>query len=160
MGNILRKDISDEEIERRVKEFLEKNKAHYSQEHLIFLLDNALWGRRSDDIDSDLRQIYAHLDLLEEENIYKEFMRMIERNFPKAKKIVEVGCGRVPALSSKLAEKYHITVYDPRVIEGLYDGKNFIIKKEKFTNDTDIGDANLIIGFMPQGAHQTIQRML
>ena len=153
---MLKKEISDEEITKRIVNFLQEHKKHYTEEEIEFLIANATWGRYTDFVNSDLRQIYDYLGLLETDNIHTGFMRIIEKNFPHAKKVVEIGCGKVPSLSARLAQKYHLTVYDPRIIEGLYGERKFRIKKEIFTRDTDIEGADLIIGFMPNGAHTAI----
>ena len=45
-------------------------------------------------------------------------------------------------------KKGKITVYDPRIIRP-QDSRELVLKKEKFTTETEMEDTNLIVGLMP-----------
>lgn len=113
-----------------------------------------------------VREVLERLNLIpEEENIYNEFLREIERvHSIEGRHILEVGCGVYPHLARKIKLKQTkgtVTVYDPRLDSELTSTESLILKKEEFTRTTDIGQTDLIIGLMPcKGAEPIIDQSL
>ena len=143
---------------RLIKNFLEKYNKYYDYLELCYLKESEIPSSYKD-IPDILRQILCELNLMEDkDNAYLEFANLIEKIYGLDKNIVEVGGGIIPSLSKIIAlkqKKGTITVYDPRLIEET-TMPNLITKKEKFTLNTLVPNANLFIGFMPQKATETI----
>lgn len=157
---MLKKEISSFELQYKIKNFLQQNASNYTQEEQDFLLRNYTWGKRTGFVPDILRQIYDHLDLLEDEkNIYLGFIDLVKNNFDLDQDIIEVGGGRLPCLGKHIAlrqEKGSITVYDPKLFQEVSATSNLILKKEEFTENSDLTDKKLILGFMPCAATEVL----
>lgn len=146
-------EISNDEYRRRMSTFLETHSSYYTEAELRYL--KKLMERRSDaNIYRDkLRQIYDELGLIPDSaNIYQGFLNLIIEKYGIERNIIEVGGGIVPSLSKKIALRQKtgkITVYDPRLMPITTTNERFVLKEEYFSKSTSIGDADLIIGFMP-----------
>jgi hypothetical protein len=107
-----------------------------------------------------MREIYAELNLFkEDEDIYEGFLNLLKQNFSINQNIVEVGGGILPKLSERIAKEQtsgSVTVYDPRLGPTKSDLPNLELRKEKFSLNTDVSSAGLIIAFMPCEATETI----
>lgn len=152
---MLKKDKREFEIKMLITNFLRAHKEHYSDDEIAFLIKNSNWGKRTSFVTDLLRQIYDELDLLQpEKNIYHGFIDILYDKFEikDNEHILEVGGGRLPRLAHKLSLKQKnglVTVYDPSLIIPQETKPNMILKKEHFTNNTDVSGIDKIVGFMP-----------
>jgi len=151
-------------LNERLMKYLEETKDLYIKEEIEYLKRIRL--EKVKDRKNDLPDLYrqvleeiGYYDLKETESGYKAFIDIIEDEFGIDKQIIEVGGGVVPTLAHKISLKQksgNITIYDPRLSTYHKNTSKFILKKEKFKNETDVSSADLIIGFMPCEATQTI----
>lgn len=119
------------------------------------LLNYAIKGHTPGKMIPDLaREVYDKLNILEDEqNIYLGFIDILEKEFNyKERNIVEVGGGIFPSLANRIAREQtigKIKVYDPRLSKYENNKEKLTLVREKFYSDTPLGNANLLIGFMP-----------
>lgn len=149
-------NITKEEFQQRVEEFLEAHKADYDEREYNYIKNSSHWGYDCENgflLTDILRQIYSQVGVLpKEKNMYHGFIELLEENFDINREIVEVAGGIVPALAKQIALKQKsgtITVYDPRVIKLEDSPENLIVERQMFNKDTKIPNAQMIIGFMP-----------
>lgn len=106
-----------------------------------------------------INQIYSYLNVVDDNiNLYKEFLRILEKHFDLNCNILEVGAGTIPILAKYINDnhKCNLTLIEPNIIfEDLLECN---IIKEKFTNQTDISKYDLIIGYNPCQATENIIR--
>jgi len=159
---MIKKEITPIEIKQKVYNFVSKHKDWYSEYERNFLIQNATWGINYSFVPDILRQIYDETDLLQEDkNIYTAFLGLLRQQFDINRNLVEVGGGRIPSLAKKIQlVQTHgsITVYDPKLCQ-LIEGKNLILKKESFTLHTDVSGKDMLIGFTPCEATETLLEM-
>lgn len=148
--------ITTDECERLVTDFLNKHITDYTEREIKYIKRNATSIMQSTPniyVADILRQIYDELGLLPDAgNMYHGFANLLENNFDLNGHIIEVGGGVIPSLAKKIALRQQsgtITVYDPRVIPQMTNSPNLILKRQAFTKNTLIPNANIIIGFMP-----------
>ena len=145
--------ITKEEYARRALKFIEAHKENYTQREYEYIRGNIAWGMDKLFVSDLLRQVYDEIGMTDPKtNMYEGFVKLLEENFDLERDIIEIGGGIVPSLAKKIALRQKegtITVYDPRLITDINHPDNLILKKEKFNKDTPIGNAQMIIGFMP-----------
>lgn len=150
---MLKKEVSIFELNYKIRQFLKEHPEGYSEIEKDFIVKNMEWGRNTCLVTDILRQIYDELNLLEEnKNIYLGFMELIEKNFEKKDTIIEVGGGRLPRLGTRLAlanPNSKIVVYEQELLQTSSSLPNLILKKERFTVNSNVNGASLICGFMP-----------
>lgn len=136
-----------------VEEFLAKYKDGYEPREIDYIRRNWQSCLKSKYTMDLLRQIYAELGFLsDDENIYKAFIKILEENFSIDRDIIEVGGGRFPSLAKMIALKQKtgtITVYDPRLVTTVSPLPNMKLKKETFTKKTPVTKDQMVIAFMP-----------
>jgi len=116
--------------------------------------------------DEGIREIFDELGLLpDNENIYLAFLDYIKSKCDiEDKHIIEVGGGIFPRLAKRISLEQKsgtITVYDPRLDPEEKSTDRLILKKEKFDNDTKIGNTDLLIGLMPcKGAEYIVNQAM
>ena len=148
----------------RLKKYIENTREIYTKEeieHLKRINIETIISKKRDlpDLYRQVLEEIGYYDLNESESGYNAFIEIIDKEFGIDKNIIEVGGGVVPTLAHKISLKQkagNITIYDPRLSTYHKNTSNFILKKEKFINETDVSSADLIIGFMPCEATQTI----
>lgn len=145
----------------RVENFLRQYGQGYSKREVDYIRKYWQEGLKSKFSIDILRQIYTELGFFrDDENIYLGFIDILENNFDIDRDIIEVGCGRFPALAKIIAlkqQKGTITVYDPRLATVESKIPNMKLKKESFTKSTPVRNDQLVIGFMPcEATEQTI----
>lgn len=145
--------ITNEEYIRRALKFLEAHKDSYMNREYDYIQRNIRWGVERPYTSDLLRQLYDEAGIEEEDkNMYEGFISLLQKNFSLDTHIIEIGGGIIPSLAKKIALRQKtgtVTVYDPRLITNIDHPDNLILKKEEFTKETPLGDATLIIGFMP-----------
>ena len=145
----------------QVENFLRQYGQGYSKREVDYIRKYWKEGLKSKFPMDILRQIYTELGFFrDDENIYLGFIDILENNFDIDRDIIEVGCGRFPALAKIIALKQHkgtITVYDPRLATVESKIPNMKLKRENFTKSTPVRSDQLVIGFMPcEATEQTI----
>ena len=103
-----------------------------------------------------INQIYCYLDIDDKElNPYIAFKDYLENNFDLNRKILEVGSGCIPILAQYL-NKYNLVLLEKNPLKEFYQNYNLI--EESFSENTDITDYDIIIGYNPCGATESIIR--
>lgn len=137
----------------KVLDYLRENAKDYTEQEILYIARYPDMMENGSFIPSVLRQIYDEVGLFEEKNdLYNAFVDMLEKNFDIDTNIVEVGGGVIPSIAKKISlrqVKGSVTVYDPRLSTKYKSSKKLKLKREKFSEDTNIKKADLIIGFMP-----------
>lgn len=145
--------ITNEEYVKRALKFVEEHKDSYTPKELEFIYHNINRGLDYANTSDVLRQLYDEAGLHDiKYNVYEGFISLLEQNFDLNTDIIEIGGGRIPSLGKKIAlrqKKGTVTVYDPRLITNIEKPSNLILKPELFDKTTAIGDAKLLIGYMP-----------
>ncbi len=108
-----------------------------------------------------INQIYCYLDLVEDDiNPYLGFQKFLDKTFnlKHKKNILEVGSGSIPVLAHSIEKKYKtkVDIQDPITLIANYTKGT--IFKENFTENTDISNYKLIIGYNPCEASEAIIR--
>ena len=152
--------IPKEEYISKVNEYLLTHSTRYTNQEIEILKANAALGQNTPFVHELLRQIYEETGLVTPGNsMYDEFVNILKTNFSIERPMLEIAGGVIPSLGKKIAINQHqgsITVYDPRLTGYSTDIPNLILKNENFTENTDIGQAKMIIGFMPCDATNMI----
>lgn len=148
--------ITAEECQGRVNAFLNAHLNDYTEREIKYIKNNAAVlpsGIKNPHFSSILTQIHDEVGLFtKEKSIYSDFLNLLEDHFDINRNIIEVGSGPIPTLAKKIAlhqKTGTITVYDPRLIVPALKPDNLIIKREVFRKETEIQNAQMIIGFMP-----------
>ena len=145
--------ISKEEYVRRILKFVEEHKDSYTPQELEYVYKNISNGLNYANHYDVLRQLYDEAGMNDiKHNVYEGFVTLLEQNFDLNTNIIEIGGGCIPSLGKKIAlrqKKGTVTVYDPRLITNIDKPSNLILKPELFDDNTSIGDAKLLIGYMP-----------
>ncbi len=153
MQKVSYNDIQNIDDDYRVIEFLKSHLSNYTEREMIYIMNNYKLHHHAIFVPDILRQIYDEVGLLaDDKNLYLGFMKILEDNFNLDSNIVEIGGGIIPSLAKHIHLKQKngtITVYDPRLYKNDSSDKKFILKKEKFTENTDIFRTDILVGFMP-----------
>ena len=151
----------------KILEYLKRNNNLLNEKEEKYLLSYK--GNLDEDIrryPDYFRQIFDELGFIQDkDNIYLAFINLIEEIFPlDDRDILEVGGGKIPSLAKKISLRQTtgtITVYDPRLYREDNINDRFILKKQKFDNNTSLEGIDLIIGFMPcEAADIMIERAI
>lgn len=140
---------------RQVLEFVIKNNDIFTDYERKYLLNYALKGHTPGKLIPDLvTEVYDKLGILEDnDNIYLGFMDLLDQEFLyRDRNIIEVGGGIIPSLAKRVSREQvsgKIKVYDPRLSKYEHNNEKLTLVRDKFYGNTKVGDANLIIGFMP-----------
>ena len=154
----------EEMFNKRLREYINKNIELYNEYEQNFLegLDLNYLKRYKKNMPDIFRQILEEIGYYEdciEESGYQAFIDLLDNEFGLEKNIIEVGGGVVPTLGHKISlrqNKGSITIYDPRLSNYFNESEKFVLKREKFYRNTDVSEADVIIGFMPCEATQAI----
>lgn len=138
-------------------------KEKYYQRYVSYLqeeLDNKLLNGFTNNNDT-INQIYCCLQIVPDRfNYYLEFIKIIQKYFAlENKKVLEVGAGSLPILASYLEFKaLSYDIMDPgTILEDVVGIKGKVIK-EKFSLATNITDYDLLIGYNPCAATESMIR--
>lgn len=138
-------------------------KEKYYQRYVSYLqeeLDNKLLNGFTNNNDT-INQIYCCLQIVHDRfNYYLEFIKIIQKYFAlENKKVLEVGAGSLPILASYLEFKaLSYDIMDPgTILEDVVGIKGKVIK-EKFSLATNITDYDLLIGYNPCAATESMIR--
>ena len=146
----------------KVLSYIREHMEDYTAREIQYMIENYDMGKRTRFAPDVLRQIYDTLGITEEkDNMYRGFVSLLKDHFDINGKIIEVGGGVIPVVAKHIHDAQttgSITVYDPRLGKSIESTDNFQIKREKFLETTDVGDATLFIGFMPCQATELIIR--
>ena len=133
-----------------------KNKySHLYPDYLQEEIENKLLLGYTNNNDT-INQIYCYLNIVDDNiNAYKGFINILKNNFDLNKNILEIGAGNIPILIKYLEEeKINVDIVEPNIIfDNIIKGK---IIKEKFTEKTNISNYDLIIGYNPCQATESI----
>ena len=154
----------DEIMNRRIKEYLEKNMGYYDlfEQRYLKGLDMNYIRKYKHDMPDIFRQILeeiGYFDDCPELSGYKAFIDLLDNEFGLERNITEIAGGAIPTLAHKISlrqKKGTITVYDPRLTTYYDETERFILKREKFTRNTNVEGTDMLIGFMPCEATQAI----
>lgn len=132
----------------------------YEEQYIIQYIED---GRDDVFLPDLIRELYDKFGIVsDDENIYVGFLNLLRDNFDVVdSNIIEVGGGIFPSLGRKISlmqNRGTITVYDPRLSR--YEAGNIHMRlvRLNFSHYMDIGDTNLMIGFMPcKGAEELVQ---
>lgn len=137
----------------KVLDYLKENVKDYSEEEIMYIAANPDMIESGNFIPSVMRQIYDELGFIDKKNnLYDAFVRILDKNFDINSNIIEVGGGVIPSIAKKIRLKQvngSVTVYDPRLSTKYKSTNKLKLKREKFSENTNIKKADLIIGFMP-----------
>ncbi|MBQ9019462.1 MAG: hypothetical protein IJ097_04060 [Bacilli bacterium] len=108
-----------------------------------------------------MRELCDELKIIpDNKSLYKAFMMLVDSVFDiKNKRIIEVGGGIIPTLGKRISnyqDSGNIKVYDPRLSIYEKSTEKIVLFREKFTINTDVEDADLLIGLMPCEAANVI----
>lgn len=138
-------------------------KEKYYQRYVSYLqeeLDNKLLNGFTNNNDT-INQIYCCLQIVPDRfNYYLEFIKIIQKYFAlENKKVLEVWAGSLPILASYLESKaLSYDIMDPgTILEDVVGIKGRVIK-EKFSLATNITDYDLLIGYNPCAATESMIR--
>ena len=138
-------------------------KEKYYQRYVSYLqeeLDNKLLNGFTNNNDT-INQIYCCLQIVPDRfNYYLEFIKIIQKYFAlENKKVLEVGAGSLPILASYLESKaLSYDIMDPGTILEDVVGIKCRVIKEKFSLATNITDYDLLIGYNPCAATESMIR--
>lgn len=131
--------------------YLTKHIENYTDREIEYIIHNYINESDNKCPTDILRQIYNEVGVVKDKyNIYLAFIDILEKHFNIDSNILEVGGGVIPSLSKLISlrqEAGTICVYDPRLTR--INNSNLVLKKEKFSKNTDVSDYELLIGFMP-----------
>ena len=143
------------------KDFLLKYEELYDKKMIKFIKDNFKSGMHSSEIVDILKQVYAYLGILpEEQNIYKKCLDIIKEEYGLEQNILEIGAGAIPIFSMYVDEEQKngsITAYDKYLVPNKLG--NIKIYKKNFTMNDSTKDYNLVVGIYPcDASYMLIQK--
>lgn len=152
----------DYSIKKKI-EFIKYQKMYYKNyydDEKRFINSNIFKNNDSCEVDL-LAQIYSRIGVFNEyEDRYLQYVKLLSNEFSLCGNILEVGAGRFPIVSYHLSKikcrKGTITAYDPRLVTNELEKIKLV--KKNFTMEDDIEKYDLIIGFAPCDATETIIR--
>ncbi len=110
-----------------------------------------------------LQEVYAYLGLLDDEdNRFKKYLKFIKEHYDLGTDITMIGGGYIPVLAMYIAEEQKklnrgtLTIYDPKIVFDKLD--HMTIVKDRFLEDTPIGNTKLILAEKPCTATYIIKR--
>ncbi len=147
----------EEVMNERFRRFVDSHLDYFNEEEQEYLKNESIKSILETpglmpDVARQMLEVIGYYDDKKEKSGYETFMNIAEEEFGLDKKIVEVGGGIIPVLGHKISLRQNhgsITIYDPRLTSHYPATDKFILKKEKFSRNTDIKDTDLIISFMP-----------
>ena len=144
------------EIQKKFLAYKEKYSDKYSKEAWKYIEEHFFENIHNSETPDILMQIYTELGIVPPiRNFYHKHLRLLKRIFPLDGNLVEVASGRMPALANLIAGEQRkigkgtITIYEPLLVEMTPKYPNMTLHKEYFYKDTDISDADLVVGVMP-----------
>ncbi len=150
-------------LQTKFENFKEKYASRYSKEEWEYIEEHFFDNVHNNEIPDLLRQVYAELEIPSSGAIYyRQHFRLLKGLFPLDGNVIEIGSGRIPAFGDMIASEQRrlgkgtITVYEPLLVKLTSRYPNMTLHKEYFDNNTDISDANLLVGIMPCEATETI----
>ncbi|MBQ8132543.1 MAG: hypothetical protein IJ193_08640 [Bacilli bacterium] len=147
---------------KKVISYITSHMDDYTPREIQYMIDNYDMGSRTRFAPDVLRQIYDTLEITpEKDNMYRGFVSLLKENFDINTDIIEVGGGVIPVVAKHIREAQtsgSVTVYDPRVSKRIESTDGFQLRREMFQENTNVGNASLIIGFMPCQATELIIR--
>lgn len=150
-------------LKSRFQRFADKYSSKYSDSAWEYIEENFFKELHSNCAPDILMQVYSELEINPSPAMfYHKHLRLLKKLFPIDGNIVEVGSGRIPAFANLLArEQIHIgkgtiTLYEPLLVELNPKYPNMTLHKEYFNTDTDISNADLVVGIMPCEATESI----
>ena len=142
-----------------IKRFLQQHRQIYDKIELQYLHTCHNIDDQMINLPDIFRQLLDELNLVTpDKNVYTIFCKFLEELYGLDRDIIEVGGGVIPSLGKKIAlkqQKGSITVYDPRLMN-IQTPPNLVLKREQFTSKTNLSKTNLLIGFTPKEATETI----
>lgn len=140
---------------RKLKKFKKNYLNLYEDDYKDEINERLLHGfTNNNDI---INQIYCYLELIKDEiNPYKEFIKITKKYFKINCNILEVGSGYIPILAKYLENDAKVTMMDPKII--FRDYAKGTIKNESFTLNTNLDKYDLIIGYNPCEATESMIR--
>lgn len=154
----------DDIINRKIEAYLDQYMNCYDiyEQRYLEGLDLKYIRRYKHNIPDTFRQILEEIGYYEdcpEKSGYNAFIELLDEEFGIERNIIEVGGGEIPTLGHKISLRQNsgsITIYDPRLTDYYEENDRFVLKKEKFYRNTDVSNTDLLIGFMPCEATQSI----
>ncbi len=125
--------------------FLNNNKKHYSEYFKKNRISKCKYGYTC-----DINQIYCHLNLINiKDTEYYAFYKIIRQYFDlKGKNILEVGCGKIPILSSIIKNNnYNIEAMDNYILIKNYH--KIITTEKDLSKKFNVNKYDLIVGLRP-----------
>ena len=146
--------MNDYEVEQLLESYFKKYKDKYIPEAVEFLRNNFVAIRAKNEHIDIVSQIQVALNIMDPNvDIYKKYLNFLKSRYDLGQNILEVACGKFPALS-KYIDEYQsnlkggtITAYDPKLITTEYG--NIKLYDKLFDEKTNIKDYSLITAMYP-----------
>lgn len=156
--------MTEKEILHELDMYLSLYYDEYDDDEINFIRNN-LYKFYDKGIQIDITsQILVALNLMKDkDNRYKKYFEFLKNRYNLEQNILEVACGRFPALSKYIDEyqkeikKGTITAYDPKLVTTKYG--NIILNKSLFDKKTDLTNISLITAMHPSEATIPIIRI-
>lgn len=139
---------------KKILKFINKYEKEYPKSTFNYIqkiLDSEIKNKARYDF---MNQIYSALNMLPKKyNLYIDFIKIIKKRHSLNQNILEIGCGRYPALSCEIAKIQRkkkagtITACDPLLM--IDNIQNIKLIKDEFKDDTEIQNYDLIIASYP-----------
>lgn len=144
----------DFKLEEEIEMYLSIYEDKYTEEELIFIRKNAKKFYREKIYIDVISQILVALGRHpESNNRYKKYVEFLQLKYGINQDILEVSCGKFPALSKYIDEEQRkcgngsITAYDPKLVTTSYG--NIRLYNKLFDQNIDFGKFSLITAIHP-----------
>lgn len=143
------------EIRNRLQQFCEEHEEQFTRDEIRMLQMLLAYGDVAEFFsDTFLAQLYEATGLVKKKcSTYYQMVQIMKQYFNLEKDVVEVGSGIFPIFGSYLRKEQlklssgTVTVYDPRLY--IHYPTSAILKKEKFTLQTEIPKGGILVGLFP-----------
>ncbi len=150
-------------LQSRFNKLKERYSSRYNPEVWQYIEEHFYDDLHNYEIPDVLRQVYAELDITKSgASYYRKHFKLLKKLFPIDGSIVEVGAGRIPSFANLLAQeqlrigKGTVTIYEPLLVQLNPKYPNMTLNKTEFDENTDITNADLVVGIMPCEATESI----
>lgn len=147
----------EKELEKELEMYLSLYEDEYTEDEINFIRSNLInFFKSGTQIDITSQVLVALGRLPDCDNRYKKYLEFLKTRYSLDGNILEVACGKFPALS-KYIDEYQkdlsngsITAYDPKLITTSYG--NIRLHKKIFDDTIDLSNYSLVTAIHPSEA--------
>lgn len=156
---MVKENVTDSYLVKNIHRLINTYDSQIDEDMRNFIIDRAIQERDEIATYDILMQAYDEIGVLEDANVYNDFIDLLDNLFGINQDIIEIGGGLFSRLGHRIALKQtagKVVVYDPKLVLKKHSLNNLHLKRKCFGHDTDLEGSRMLIGISPCEATQTI----